>query len=61
MKRLVVTDESILAPAREYVRSCLEIMQQTLTPEKFDQVVQDVAQYPARINILKALEAKKNP
>lgn len=58
MKPKRITDESILEPARKYVQACLEIMQQTLTPEKFDEVVQHVAQYPARV---RALQAKKTP
>lgn len=55
-KPILVTDETILEPARQYVRDCLEIMRQELTPEKFDQVVQDVAQYPA---LLQKLRRKK--
>lgn len=58
MKPERITDESILESARQYVQDCLEIMQQSLTPEKFDEVVQHVAQYPARI---RALQAKKTP
>lgn len=48
-ERTPITDEAVLKTAREYVRHCLEIMHQTLSPEKFDEVVQHVARFDQRM------------
>lgn len=60
VKRLVVTDPEILTPAREYVCSCLQIMGLDLAAGRIEEIVQDVAQYPARLRDARRLAASAN-
>lgn len=53
-KQIVVVDEDILGPTRVYVENCLQIMKLTRSPEAVEVIVQEVAQYAAKIKELRA-------